>query len=154
MTAFSAKTAEASVAPELALVGTWHLVSYALRDGASDVIYPLGKEAQGQIIYDVLGNMSCHLINPSPPERPRDVQDGTAYEACISYERYSSYYGPYEVDVVSRQVHHHVVGALMPGWVGTTVVRSYAFDGPDTVTLSAKTGFGEQQAILKWHRAR
>lgn len=136
------------------VIGTWLLVSYELRNGESGVVYPLGRDAQGQIIYDNAGNMSCHLINPHPPARPDDARDGVTYEARMSYERYSSYFGRYDIDAVSRKIHHHVVGALMPGWAGTTVVRSYAFDGPDSLTLSAMTGSGDQQAVLKWQRAR
>lgn len=154
MAAFSASPTATPHPAEPRLIGTWTLVSYELRNGANEVVYPLGKNAQGQIIYDDVGNMSCHLINPNPPERPGDARDGTAYEARMSYERYSSYYGPYDVDVTHRKVNHHVVGALMPGWAGTTVVRDYVFDGADQLTLSAKTGAGDQQAILKWQRAR
>jgi len=136
------------------MIGTWVLVSYELRDGENGIAYPLGKDAQGQIIYDNVGNMSCHLINPHPPARPDDASDGVAYEARMSYERYSSYFGRYVIDEVNREIRHHVIGALMPGWAGTTVVRSYAFDGQDTLTLSAMTGSGGQQAVLKWRRAR
>lgn len=135
------------------LIGTWYLTSYVLQNGAGEIFHPLGERAQGQIIYDAIGNMSCHLINPDPPARPTDAKDGVAYEARISYERYSSYYGGYDVDCTARAVHHHVVGALMPGWAGTTVTRSYVFESDDELTLSAPTGTGDQQAILKWRRA-
>lgn len=151
--AASSAPASAKAAPaEPRIAGTWRLVSYELRNGADDVIYPLGKDAQGQIMYDDVGNMSCNLINPHPPERPGDAKDGVAYETRISFERYTSYFGRYDVDVANRQVHHHVVGSLMPGWNGTTVTRDYIFDGPDALTLSARTGVGDQQAVLKWRR--
>lgn len=147
--------ATATVRPsEPRLIGTWYLVSYELRNGDGQTIHPLGQHPQGQIMYDKVGNMSCHLLNPNPPARPIDATDGAVYEARMSYDRYSSYYGPYEVDRTTRTVHHHVVGALMPGWAGTTVIRNYVFDGDDELTLSARTGVGDQQAILKWRRAK
>lgn len=136
------------------LIGTWHLLSYELRNGKDEVIRPMGRDAQGQIIYDRAGNMSCHLLNPDPPARPTDVTDGAAYEARTSYDRYSSYFGSYEIDPVKQEVRHHVLGASMPNWAGTTVVRSYAFDGGDMLTLSASTGTGDQRAILKWQRVQ
>lgn len=134
------------------LVGTWHLLSYELRDGEKVTLCPLGQQAQGQIMYDKSGHMSCHLLNPDPPARPTDAMDGLVYEARMSYDRYSSYYGPYDVDDSTQTVHHHVVGALMPGWAGTTVIRNYVFESDDKLTLSARTGVGDQQAILKWRR--
>lgn len=135
------------------LVGTWHLVSYELRGGHGEIVRPMGREAQGQIVYDRAGNMSCHLFNPDPPPRPTDMTDGAAYEARIAYDRFSSYFGSYEIDTDRREIRHHVTGASMPNWAGTTVVRSYAFDGADILTLSASTGAGDQRAVLTWRRA-
>ncbi len=134
------------------LAGTWHLVSYELRNGEGEVFYPMGPAARGQIIYDEAGNMSCHLVNPTPPARPSAVADGAAYETRISYDRYSSYFGAYEIDHARQEVHHHVRGASMPHWAGTTVSRCYRFEGSDGLTLSASTGGNDQQAILKWRR--
>lgn len=154
MSAFSAPVAVTSQPSEPGLIGTWYLVSYELRNGEKETLYPLGQHPQGQIIYDKVGNMSCHLLNPNPPARPTDATDGVVYEARMSYDRYSSYYGSYEVDRATRTVHHHVVGALMPGWAGTTVIRNYVLDGDDALTISARPGAGDQQAILKWRRAK
>ncbi|SNS35434.1 Lipocalin-like domain-containing protein [Sphingomonas laterariae] len=147
-----ANEAAATALPRL--IGTWQLVSYELHDGKGGVIHPMGAKAQGQIIYDAAGNMSCHLLNPNPPARPSTVADGATYEARVSYDRYSSYYGPYDVDTGRHEVSHHVLGATMPGWAGTTVVRNYAFEGDGDLTLSADIGTGGQRAVLKWRRAR
>lgn len=154
MAASSAPVTAAAQPSEPRLIGTWYLVSYELQNGDGGTIHPLGRHPQGQIMYDKAGNMSCHLLNPDPPARPTDASDGAAYEARMSYDRYSSYYGPYEVDRATRTVHHHVVGSLMPGWAGTTVIRNYVFDGDDALTLSAAIGAGGQQAVLKWRRAK
>lgn len=153
MAEFSTSDTVAGQPAEQLLVGTWYLTSYALRNREGEIFNPLGLHPQGQIIYDAIGNMSCHLLNPDPPARPTDAKDGIAYEGRVSYERYSSYYGRYEIDCVARTVHHHVVGALMPGWAGTTVTRNYVFEGEDELTLSAVTGADGQQAILHWRRA-
>lgn len=153
MAATSASLAATIESSQPGLIGTWYLVSFEIRNGERETFYPLGEHPQGQIIYDKVGNMSCHLLNPDPPTRPIDATDGVAYEARMSYERYASYYGRYEVDRATRTVYHHVVGALMPGWGGTTVTRGYVFDGDDKLTLSAETGVGNQQAILVWQLA-
>lgn len=153
--AASSGGAGASAKPaEPRLIGTWHLVSYELHNDAGQTIYPLGEHPIGQIMYDKVGNMSGNVQNPHPPARPTNVTDGAAYEARMSYERYASYYGPYDVDTAQKLVHHHVIGSLMPGWAGTTLTRSYTFDGPDHLTLSAKTGTGDEEVILKWVRAK
>ncbi|WOK37955.1 lipocalin-like domain-containing protein [Sphingomonas sp. C3-2] len=142
-----------TAADETRLVGTWHLLSYALEDGDGTLLHPLSERPVGQIIYDGVGNMSAHLLNPDPPARP-EVGDGASYEARISYDRYTSYFGPYDVDTEAHTVSHHLVGALMPGWAGTTVVRQYAFEGDDVLILSADTGRAGQRAVLRWQRAK
>jgi hypothetical protein len=135
------------------LIGTWRLLSYALRNASGAETFPMGPRPDGQLMYDRAGNMSAHLMNPDPPARPADASDGAAYEALISYHRYASYFGRYSVDRDAATVSHALAGALMPGWAGTTVVRSYRFDGDDRLTLSAATGGAEQeQAILVWER--
>lgn len=139
---------------EQRLIGTWHLTSYKLHDGEGGTICPLGERPLGQIMYDAAGNMSCHLQNPNPPARPIHITDGIVYETRMSHERYASYHGTYEVETARCLVHHHVVGALMPGWAGTTVTRSFAFEGSDNLTLSADTGLGEQRAVLEWRRSK
>ncbi len=139
---------------EQRLIGTWHLSSYRLFDRQGGTTYPLGERPLGQIMYDATRNMSCHLQNSNPPDRPSHITDGIAYETHMAHERYASYYGSYEVETSRRLVHHHVVGALMPGWAGMTVTRSFAFVGPDNLTLSAEIGVGEQRAILEWRRIK
>lgn len=148
--------ADSESQPAPSLVGTWHLVSYELVDDSGKVIQPMGPAARGQIMYDAAGNMSCHLVNPTPPDRPTGISDGAVYEARVSYDRYSSYYGTYEIDTAKREVRHHVIGASMPNWADTIVVRDYVFDSDDELTLSAitSTGASNVRAILKWRRDR
>lgn len=121
------------------IVGTWRLLSYVLRDAGGGITRPMGEGAIGQIIYDEAGNMSCHLANP----------DLTAPSA---YDSYSSYFGSYVVDAGAGVVRHDVLGATMPGWAGTMVVRTYAFPADDMLTLSAGIGDG-RSAVLQWRRA-
>lgn len=135
------------------LVGTWHLMSYEVRGPNGDVITPMGGNPQGQLIYDAAGNMSAHLMNPTPPERPRNAEDGAAYEARISYDRYTSYFGRYSVDTDRSTVTHHLTGALMPGWAGTPLVRRYRLDSEDKLTISAEAGPNGESAVLMWTRA-
>jgi hypothetical protein len=144
----------ANTSPEPRLIGTWHLVAFEMQGGERGTSHPLSQHPQGQIIYDDIGNMSCHLLNPDPPAPPADLTSGPEYDAHTSYTRYASYYGTFDVDVATRTVHHHVLGALMSGWAGTTVDRNYIFDGDDELTLSARVEEIDQLAVLRWRRAK
>lgn len=143
--------ANASAEPRLR--GSWSLASYTLHRQGAEPVHPMGAHPAGLLIYDDAGNMSAHLMSLDPPERPADARDGAAYEARISYDRYTSYFGRYSVDVASATVAHDLVGALMPGWDGSRVVRSYRFEGDDRLILSARTGrAGQERAVLIWRR--
>jgi len=144
---------ENQVRDRLWLLGTWHLNRLELRHGDGTVTHPMSENPVGQLVYDDAGNMSAHLVNPNPPERPSGIADGEAYEARISYDRYTSYFGGYSVDTDRNTVSHALIASLMPGWGGTTVVRNYRFEDPDTLILSAETGNDGQMAVLRWSRA-
>lgn len=131
-------------------VGTWALRQYRLeKDGHAEE--PLGPKPVGIIIYDAAGNMSCQLANPDAPDLPPGDEDSDGWRSKISYTSFSSYFGRWTIEPGHRVVHHHVTGALMPGWVDTVVSRDYRFDGADRLTLSAGMADG-LLAILRWER--
>lgn len=134
------------------LTGTWRLVSYQLREADGRVAYPLGERANGLIIYDHSGNVSVHLLNPNPPQRTTPPNDGMSDEMRGTYERYSSYFGRYSVDVAQRRIAHHLTGGTLAEWSGQTWVRDYRLDG-DRLVLSADVPHSGQCAILEWDRA-
>ncbi len=136
------------------LVGAWTLVSWERTAEDGTVTQPYGADAAGQIVYTADGRMSAQLMRPGR-EFP-DPQSVTGEEMGAAILRgFFSYYGTYAVDQENRVVTHHVLGALLPDWVGTHRPRSFTFDGPDRITLSTAPDPGRTGgaiSVLVWER--
>src|SRR5437868_1649705 len=80
------------------LVGTWRLISWETRDADGTVHYPMGRDAQGYIMYSPDGYMSV-LITASgrPPFEAGDLGGGTQQELAQAASTCIAYSGRYEV---------------------------------------------------------
>jgi Lipocalin-like domain len=119
------------------LVGTWRLVSYEARTSAGEVRYPLGRHVVGQLVYDVGGNMSAHVMRVDRPTFATDDSgSGTDAKVRAAFEGHVAYFGTYTIDSSARTVTHHVHGASYPNWIGRDQIRYYRVDGPHLVLSS------------------
>jgi len=138
-----------------AFVGTWSLASYEARTAGDQIDYPFGRELVGQLMYDSVGNMSAHVMQPNRPAfAAGDIWGGTDAEVRAAFEGSISYFGRYEVDEDAGQVIHRVRGASFPNWVGGDQLRYYEFSG-GTLSLSTPpiTSGGEDlRFVLVWRR--
>jgi hypothetical protein len=143
--------------PIKAFVGTWQLTAYEERLDDGTVIYPLGKDATGRLMYDEDGHFAAQLMKPDRPSfASGNVYGGTAEETEAAYDGYLAYFGSYEVDDDHLNMLHHVEASMFPNWVGVTQVRAYEFQGKNEMSLSTppldvggKTGV----SVLAWKRA-
>jgi hypothetical protein len=55
----------------------------------------------------------------------------------------------FDVDEAKGVVIHHVKAALNPNWVGTDLIRSYAFEG-NRLTLTVQ--YATSKGVLIWER--
>ena len=92
----------------------------------------------------VLQNLRSQAMPPpGSPKVPAEERDA-------AYRDFLSYFGSFSVQADEKTVTHHVEGATFPNWVGTDLVRDYAFaDG--MLTLSVVRPHGTQHA-LKWKK--
>jgi hypothetical protein len=112
------------------LIGAWTLESYESRsiDGSS-VTYPLGRDAQGIIMYTPDGYMSAQLMRSGrTPFRHDDADSAERDELAAAAGGYFSYAGPYTV-VRDGLIAHHVALSLIPNWIGTTLYRAARLNG-------------------------
>src|SRR3712207_564830 len=90
------------------LIGTWRLLSWenrSVEDG--QISYPLGKDAEGYIMYNQDGYMSVAIMSPYRPKfAGGDLLSGTPEEEARAEETYVSYCGRY--DLREGTVIHHV----------------------------------------------
>ena len=139
------------------LIGAWALQSYAARsiDG-SELIYPLGVDAQGIIMYTPDGYMSAQLMRSG---RPRfsgdDMQLAPEHELAAAASGYLTYAGPYSV-VGDGLIAHHVEVSLLPNWIGGTQYRAARLSGsvlelspPEPLLIDGQ----HRNLRLVWHRA-
>jgi hypothetical protein len=61
-----------------------------------------------------------------------------------------SYFGTYSIDRTARKVTHTLEAALVPGWVGTTLVRAFVIDSSGQLILTREIP-GEKDVLL-WRR--
>jgi hypothetical protein len=140
------------------LIGAWVLQSYEARsiDG-STVIYPLGANPRGIIMYTPDGYMSAQLMRSGRPRfRGDDMHLALNDELAVAASGYLTYAGPYSV-VRDGLIAHHVEVSLLPNWIGGTQYRAARLDEsvlelspPEPVLIDGQ----RRNARLIWHRAR
>ena len=109
-----------------AFIGHWQLISSTFGEADGTVIYPLGKDAQGRIMYDAHKQMSAQLMRPKrQPLSSRDATEERLAKVKAAFDGYTAYYGSYTIDVETKSVTHHVEGSLLPNWIGRQLVRYF-----------------------------
>lgn len=125
------------------LIGGWRLESWSLvyEDGRPDE-YPLGRDAQGLILYTPDGCVSATLARRrrKPLASVADAEKARAYDDCFAYA------GTYEVR--GDAVFHTIEVATNPALAGITSTRNILLDGR-RLTLS---GPDFSPDAPRWHR--
>jgi hypothetical protein len=138
------------------LHGTWTLTRWDSTVDGEHRGFPMGADAQGQIIYGADGHMSAILMQR---DRPRSsaaqFHQATAEERELAALGYVSYGGTW--DLASDVVAHHVAYALFPNWVGTDLVREVSWQGDDLVLTALPETTSSGRTVVNrlfWTRAR
>jgi hypothetical protein len=138
------------------LVGTWRLVSFVKTDGQGGVRQYWDEQATGLIVYTADGHVSAQLYDGRRPALGKEWARVEPDAAKTSFVGLVTYYGRYSVDPEKSTVTHTVEGAMSPDWVGTRLVRSYRFLGPNRIELGVLTTAEGRSVtngtILVWER--
>lgn len=112
------------------IAGAWSLVEWtSSRDG--EVAHPHGADGLGTLVYSPDGFVSAHLA------RADGFSDALSY--CGTWE------------LRGDEVVHRVLVSTVPAFVGTDLVRSVSWEGPDLVlTTPPRDGW---VSVLRWRRA-
>jgi hypothetical protein len=117
-------------------LGAWRLASFESRAADGTISQPMGKDADGVIMWDASGAFSAQL---GPRERP----EGQGYLA---------YWGTFEADDADEgEIVHHVLGASLPR-LTEDQVRKFRFLSADRLTLQPPAAATGAQATLTWER--
>ena len=137
--------------------GSWKLISSEMRTPSGEILYPLGKDCEGRIIFDMEGNFSAQLMRPGRSEfASGDLLRGTDKELREAYQGYVAFWSKIEVHPEKQQFTYEVAGSLFPNWIGHSNLRYYEFDG-DRLTFKTPSFLmagQELTGVLIWERVR
>jgi hypothetical protein len=141
-------------------VGSYRLQSFELVFDDGTVEHPLGRDAEGLIVYMREGFFSGQMMQRGRPKFAQARQSaaekdfGSDAEVRAAFNGYVAYYCTYDVDQARQIVNHRILGALLPNWEGQVNVRHYAFEGDVLVlkspamVVAGKSG----RSVLHWRR--
>jgi hypothetical protein len=136
-----------------ALVGAWRLLSWENRAADGQIIYPMGADALGYLLYTADGRFSVTISRRGRAGfAAGDLLSGTTEEQARAVEGFVAYAGRYSFH--GDRVIHHVELSLFPNWVGTDQERWVELAG-DRLILSTSPLLlaGKQQVPrLVWER--
>lgn len=135
--------------------GAWKLISSEMRTSGGKILYPLGEDCAGSLIFDSHGNFSAQLMRPGRTEfASADLVRGTDEEIREAYQGYVAFWSKIEVDEEKKQFTYEVAGSLFPNWIGHSNLRYYEFEG-DRVTLKTPSFLMAEEevtGVLVWER--
>lgn len=116
--------------PTNPFVGAWKLLSSEMRTSTGEVLYPLGPDCAGSILFDATGTLSAQMMRPDRPKfSSGDIVRGTDDEIRAAYQGYVAFWAKYQFDEAKRELTYVIDGSLFPNWVGHTNLRFYEFEG-------------------------
>ena len=146
------------------IIGTWDLVHYIGTnvDNPEDIMYPMGKDAKGQIMYSNDGYMSALIQCGDLQPFENGWNNGTTEEWAIAAKTTMAYGGPFYLDEASgkpQTIVHHAQISMHPNLVDSSQVRCADIiqeDGHDYIILGPELPTqweGTMRLLrLKWQR--
>jgi hypothetical protein len=137
------------------LIGVWSLVKSEFRTVSGNVMYPLGEDALGQVVFTEEGYMSGQLMRKDRSDFVSDNQAlGTPGEIQEAFQGYVAYYGRCEVDVGKQTITTCVEGSMFPNWVGDDQVRFFELTDEQLVLRTPPITLGDDEitGVLTWRR--
>jgi hypothetical protein len=99
--------------------------------------------------------MSVHLLKPDLPKcGTLDRRKCPDREARTAFDNYLGYWGRYQVNAEAKAVTHHLDGASVPDWVGTSQERFFKVEGTRLTLTSPSMKIAGIDAIqtIVWER--
>jgi hypothetical protein len=110
------------------IAGTWILKTWRRFGDDGTLVFPLGEDPSGILIYTEDGNMAVQMLTANRPRlNTDDPVGGDAEERAAAYSSCLAYFGTYKVD--GQKVIHNVEAALFPNWSQTFQERPFVRNG-------------------------
>lgn len=117
---------------------TWSLLTFQSEDKNGEIIYPLGKDAEGFIMVTPANHLSVHIMAADREKHRKDIRNvafNTAGEKEMAEFGYHAYSGSVTIDEEGQTLTTHVKVSLLPDYIDTQQTRSVKIDG-DKLYLS------------------
>lgn len=115
----------------ITIAGSWKLLAWRRYVG-DEVIYPLGEDVTGILIYAEDGSMAVQMFAAQRPAIPTtDPLGGTLEERAAAYSTCLAYFGTWAQQ--GDKIVHHITASLFPNWSGTVQARPFTCDGQELV---------------------
>ncbi|TNE35938.1 MAG: hypothetical protein EP348_08000 [Alphaproteobacteria bacterium] len=127
------------------LIGSWTLLSWQGFKNGTPAGFPMGEDAQGQIIYSAEGRMSGFLMRADFARATRGTP--AQYNTSLAYG------GTFRVE--GDEVIHDVIYATIPHWIGTPLVRKIERKGKNILLKTApetSNSGAVHEHLLLWQR--
>jgi hypothetical protein len=140
------------------LLGAWKLLEAFTLRPSGEAIGWMGRQAPftGLIIYSPSGMMSVQIASVRPAATaPPDIDDMAAAQRLTYLGTYYGYFGRFELDEATSEVHHIIESSLDPTETGKTLIRHVTLvDDRLTLTTPPRPVKGEMRFNrLTWARA-
>lgn len=134
------------------LIGTWSLVSFESEGPDGIITYPLGKDAQGSIMYAADGYVSVNIMQTG---RTGFVDRSLYQNKLLKYLDlpYLAYSGRFVLDESRPSVTHIVEVSIYPDWLGAEQYRIIKWLGDD-LQLGSDGPIGPDQNWFRLHWKR
>ena len=106
---------------------TWELESFQSEDKNGEIIYPLGKDAKGFIMFTPENRISVHIMaanrNSDLVTQPEKVAFLTEAEEKMAELGYHAYSGPFVIDEEEEILETHIEVSLVTSYIGSKQPR-------------------------------
>jgi hypothetical protein len=138
------------------LLGDWRLIAMGATNSAGETVYPMGRHAEGLLVYTEGGHVSVNIgqFGRSRPPGAAGLWSGLDDATAATMARtYMAYAGTYTVDEAARTVVHHLDFGLDPFMVAHPQVRQVSFNDDGCLVLDAFDDASGTRGFLVWARA-
>lgn len=141
------------------LIGSWSLISsrteiYDSPDVKPSILYTIGKDARGIIMFSPDGYFSTQLMRPGAITwESNNLLDGTAEELADATRHFLAYAGTFDVETSGDEtlIYISVDHCSFPNWLGDRQERVVRLEGevlklsPPSFIMQVSSQFEKQQ---------
>ena len=135
------------------LVGAWRLIQWLTIYDSGKIIYPMGKDAQGMLIYTTENFMSASLYKADRSHFiSGEMLTANVEEKTQAWDSYFSYSGTFKL--IGNTIYHNVISSMYPNWIGNSQQRIASIESSNLIlkTIPQKSRQGKQYSKVEWKK--